>query len=198
MAPSIAIITAVFPSISTACARSFTDVAKISDAIISRCATYHLSLPSEEEIVAWLQKILSSEGSEASEEALSIIASKASYRPREALILLEKIINADPDQHLSILQNAPTIPPSLRMGNNGELCDDKRFNRSLKSGLFSTVAKFFTPRDTLQAIEKYVCSAGNLLDRVFPPKQIYVSPLIDGSSLTMVYAEAGVGKSWFV
>ena len=70
-----------------------TDPEKIPITVLSRCQRFDFSPVAAEEIVTRLQSIVTSEGSEADEEALRLLARKAAGSVRDSQSLLEQLLS---------------------------------------------------------------------------------------------------------
>lgn len=75
-----------------------TDPDKLLDTILSRCQ-YHYTVtkPKLKELAVLLKRVANTEGVNVEDKALSVIAASADFVPRQALILMEKVVSAKGD-----------------------------------------------------------------------------------------------------
>lgn len=164
-----------------------TDPGKLSGALKGRCTRYHLEPLGIDEMVGLLANIAEKEGKSVAPECLQRIAQLSGGRAREALILLEGILPLSDDMRLERLSQAhlPIAPlPGIAhaktkhtLGNLGDECQWQQ---------------------CLRAIKKSTLASAELLKMEFPPIKYYLSPLLHDGSLVMIYAIAGVGKTFLI
>jgi len=81
---------------------STTEPEKLLQTIKTRCSTFSLSLLPERRMMRLMKRILSIEGKEVSEEVLKQICIDSMGSPRMALVILDKIIDVEPDKMLAV------------------------------------------------------------------------------------------------
>lgn len=75
-----------------------------------------------------------------------------------------------------------------------DLADPPPPDTDLEALLASAVER---PRGPIGRLQKHITSAADLVLQEIPPREYVVDPFLPSSSLSMIYAARGIGKTWF-
>ena len=116
-----------------------TDPQKIIATIKNRCSIFQVEKLSEEQIKTLLNKVLDSEGvDDIPEEAIEKIAEISEGCPRQALVILDQVIDLDPDEikdaikNLSISENPQVIDLCRALTKKAQWSDIAKILKDLK------------------------------------------------------------------
>lgn len=170
---------------------------KLLKALIGRCTRHHLEAPPERELIDFLDKIARKEGTPVGLDILEHIALLNDCTPRDSLNTLERIMGLRPERQRDLLHSLEKIKVVDRSDDSGNRRGQRKICHVPTYSFSSASDVFLNPRVILKAIESITCTSEQLLERQFNPLTCYIGPFVSEGALIMVFAPAGVGKTWF-
>ena len=195
---------------------------KVHKPLLDRLTHRKLKPLTKQEIVRRLKQICKHEGLTVDIRILLNIASEAEGQIRKAIQLLEDFISLpDPDKDELLKKLTKSEPDSIRNDNLGESdsslhnsgekntaekqidCEDENIapseiasvNVDEKAPVIINKANGASIR-YLEAMTKTAITSTEMLNTDYPKPRSFLAPFINEDTLTMIYAAAGVGKSW--
>ncbi len=164
---------------------------KLSPALMSRCSYYSLEPLLEGEMIEFLADTVLKEQADVNSEILPQIAERSQGRAREALVMLEEVM------YIPVNMQMQALRKRIIEGTGVTICSKKNDESGIKF-LASSSTENAKEESCLKAIETVACTSTDLLLKEFKPLRPYIRPFLLESALIMLFAAAGVGKTFIL